>query len=53
MECQHEKCTRTATSKNQQYHTDKWLCTYHANKAKIEGRMKRKLQCCKEILLKG
>jgi hypothetical protein len=27
---------------NLQYHPDKWLCTYHANKAKIEGRRKRK-----------
>jgi hypothetical protein len=43
MECQHEKCTRRATVCNQQYFADKWLCTFHANKATKEGRIKRKL----------
>ena len=42
MKCENEKCTRKATTKNLQYHPDKWLCTYHANKLKIEGRQKRK-----------
>ena len=42
MKCENQKCTRTATIKNQQYHPDTWLCTYHANKAKIEGRRLRK-----------
>ena len=42
MECEHKNCTRTATTRNLQYHPDKWLCTYHANKAKVEGRRKRK-----------
>lgn len=42
MKCEHKNCTRTATIMNQQYHPDKWLCTYHANKAKTEGRRKRK-----------
>ena len=40
--CEHKNCTRTATTNNLQYHPDKWLCTYHANKAKVEGRRKRK-----------
>jgi hypothetical protein len=44
MKCEHENCTRGATIKNQQYHPDKWLCTYHANKAKVEGRRKRKYE---------
>jgi hypothetical protein len=44
MECENKKCTRLATIKNNQYHPDKWLCTYHANKLKIEGRLKRKLK---------
>jgi hypothetical protein len=43
MNCEHEKCTRDATIKNLEYHPDKWLCTYHANKAKLAGRIKRKL----------
>ncbi len=42
MKCEHKNCTRNATSKNQQYHPDKWLCTYHANKVVKEGRLKRK-----------
>lgn len=42
MKCEHEKCTRDATTKNQEYNPDKWLCTFHANKAKVEGRRKRK-----------
>jgi hypothetical protein len=41
MECENKNCTRTATTKNQQYHPDKWLCTYHANKEKVGGRRKR------------
>jgi hypothetical protein len=42
MKCENDKCTREATTKNQQYHPDKWLCTFHANKAKVDGRQKRK-----------
>jgi hypothetical protein len=42
MKCEHEQCTREATRRNQQYHPDKWLCTFHANKAKSEGRQNRK-----------
>jgi len=42
MKCEHENCTRVATTKNQQYHPDKWLCTFHANKEKLKGRYKRK-----------
>ena len=42
MKCEHNNCTRTATSKNKLYHPDKWLCTYHANKVTNEGRRKRK-----------
>jgi len=42
MICQHEKCTRRATSKNLIYHPDNWLCTFHANKIVKEGRRKRK-----------
>ena len=42
MKCENEKCTREASVKNQHYFPDKWLCTYHANKATKEGRRKRK-----------
>jgi len=42
MKCEHKNCTRTATSNNLEYHSDKWLCTYHANKKVVEGRRKRK-----------
>jgi hypothetical protein len=42
MKCEHKNCTRTATSNNLEYHPDKWLCTYHANKKVVEGRRKRK-----------
>lgn len=41
MKC--ELCKRSATVKNQLYHTDSWLCTYHANKAKERGRIQRKI----------
>ena len=40
--CEHDNCTRNATSNNLEYHPDKWLCTYHANKKVIEGRRNRK-----------
>jgi len=40
--CDHINCSRMATTINLQYHPDKWLCTYHGNKEKIEGRIKRK-----------
>jgi len=43
MECENINCTRNATIKNKQYHPDKWLCTFHANKLKIKGRQDRKL----------
>ena len=42
MFCEHDNCTRTATTRNLQYHPDKWLCTFHANKEKVKGRLKRK-----------
>ena len=42
MKCENKNCTRRATINNTQYHPDEWLCTYHANKSKSEGRMKRK-----------
>jgi hypothetical protein len=44
MKCQHGKCTREARIKNLEYHPDKWLCTFHANKAKTKGRINRKLK---------
>jgi hypothetical protein len=44
MKCEQGKCTSTATIKNDEYHSNKWLCTFHANKAKKEGRIKRKLK---------
>ena len=44
MKCEQGKCTRTATIKNDEYHPNQWLCTFHANKEKIEGRIKRKLK---------
>ena len=43
MKCEHNNCTRTATTKTQEYHPDKWLCTYHGNKVKEEGRRKGKM----------
>ena len=44
MKCEHGqgKCKRAAIIKNHLYHPEEWLCTYHANKAKVEGRRKRK-----------
>ena len=50
IQCEHEKCTRVATTKNQEYHPDKWLCTFHANKAKLEGRLRKKLNKVKKCL---
>ena len=50
--CEHDNCTRTATSNNLEYHPDKWLCTYHANKKVIEGRRKRKYGNRKEMIFK-
>lgn len=49
MECENNNCTRTATIKNQEYHPDKWLCTYHANKEKVKGRLKKKLTKLNEL----
>lgn len=49
MNCEHEKCTRVATIKNSEYHPDKWLCTFHANKAKKEGRINKKLTNKKKL----
>jgi hypothetical protein len=43
MKCEDKNCTIIATTKNLQYHPDKWLCTYHANKAVKKGRIKRKI----------
>tara|TARA_B100001245_G_C22756215_1_gene366041 strand:- start:334 stop:783 length:450 start_codon:yes stop_codon:yes gene_type:complete len=43
MKCEHNNCTRTATTKTQEYHPDKRLCTYHGNKVKEEGRRKGKM----------
>lgn len=43
MECQHENCTRAATTSNLEYFKDKWLCTYHANIATKEGRRKKRI----------
>lgn len=42
MKCNHENCKRIATRMNQQYHPEKWLCTYHSNKIIKEGRRTRK-----------
>ena len=44
MNCEKDKCTRDATIKDGNYHPDKWFCTYHANKAKKEGRLNKKLK---------
>jgi hypothetical protein len=44
MKCEHGNCKREARVKNLQYHPDKWLCAFHANKAKVEGRVNRKLK---------
>lgn len=44
MKCQHENCTRDAKIKNLEYHPDKWLCTFHANKEKVAGRINRKIK---------
>ena len=41
--CEHKNCTRLATQSNLQYFKDIWYCTFHANKAIKEGRLKRKL----------
>jgi hypothetical protein len=43
MKCQHENCTRDAKIKNLEYHPDKWLCTFHANKEKVAGRINQKI----------
>ncbi len=42
MKCENGKCTRVATTNNLQYHSNKWLCTFHSNKLIVEGRIKRK-----------
>ncbi len=43
MKCQHENCTRDAKIKNLEYHPNKWLCTFHANKEKVAGRINQKI----------
>lgn len=42
MNCEHKNCTRKATTTNIQYFEGKY-CTFHANKATKEGRIKRKI----------
>lgn len=44
MNCEHKNCTRKATTSNFQYFEGKWYCTFHANKATKEGRIKRKIK---------
>jgi hypothetical protein len=44
MNCEHTNCKRKATTINNQYFEGKWYCTFHANKATKQGRIKRKTQ---------
>jgi len=43
MKCEHNNCTRIATTTNSQYFEGKKYCTFHANKSTKEGRQARKL----------